>query len=118
MACGPLLSGSGVVPVGGVGVCVSPLAWSFPVGGVGVRAGGPIVGGVWSAGPRYVRRGGGIAWGYPWCLLRWHRCAERELFWDQPQVYAGCKAQVEFGCHAAEVDHLACLDAGELYPDA
>ena len=46
------------------------------------------------------------------------QCAEGELFWGQPQVSAGCRAQVEFGCHAAEIDHLACLNAGESYPDA
>ncbi len=40
----------------GVGFRVGPLAWPFPVGGVGLREGGPNRG-VWSAGPRCIGRG-------------------------------------------------------------
>ncbi len=59
-----MVRGSGVVPVGCVGVGVGPPAWLFPVGGVGVREGGPSKGGlVCRATERWT--GGGIAWCEP-----------------------------------------------------
>ena len=55
-----MVRGSGVVTVGGVGVGIGPLAWSFPVG---VRAGGPSRGGLVCRAA--VRWEGGIAWCEP-----------------------------------------------------
>ena len=50
---GMMVGGPGVVPVGGVGIRVGPLAWPFPVEGMGGLE-GVLVREVWSAGPRYV----------------------------------------------------------------
>ena len=54
-----MVGGSGVVPVGGVGILVGPLAWPFPVGGVGKREGGLVC----RAAVRWT--GGGLAWCEP-----------------------------------------------------
>ncbi len=81
---------------------------------------GVLVRGVWSAGSRNVGRGvvlPGASLGLPLTPGRLPEVLNGNS-WDQSQVRAGCKAQVEFGCHAAEINHLACLDAGVLYPDA
>ena len=105
----------------GVGIRVGPLApWPFPVEGVGGLEGrGGLV---CRAAVRWM--GGGAtrcepgvapdAWPSPWGGFN---VLKGNSFGISPRS-AQVARQVEFGCHAAEIDYLACLNAGELYPDA